>query len=232
MESRKTTGFLLGLIVALTLCFAALEYTSRAADDEETEDALETFDEDMMDIPTLDQKDMVAAEQKPKDVPVVAEELNEVSDMAQDMDVNVAENDKTTNGNDAMTAEVIPEKVEYDVSSMPPLVVDKDDNPLSWRVVEELPEFPGGMAAFMKWLTKNLKYPASARSRKIQGKVVVQFVINKDGTICDAKVLQALDPALDREALRVVGMMPEWKPGRQQGKICRTLFVIPIIFKI
>jgi protein TonB len=98
--------------------------------------------------------------------------------------------------------------------------------------VEQLPEFPGGMVEFMKWLTKNLKYPPSAQNRKVQGRVVVSFIVNKDGTIADAKVVKPVDPTLDREAMRVVRMMPNWKPGLQMGKPCRTMFAIPIVFKL
>ena len=95
-----------------------------------------------------------------------------------------------------------------------------------------MPEFPGGMVYLMKWLTKNLKYPARAQQQKIQGRVIVSFIVNKDGIIADAKVIKSVDDDLDREAMRVIRMMPKWKPGIQNDKPCRTMVAIPIVFKL
>ena len=92
------------------------------------------------------------------------------------------------------------------------------------RTTDKLPEFPGGITEFMKWLTKNLRYPEQARSNKIQGKVVVSFIVNKDGSISSPTVQKSVDPLLDREALRVIRMMPHWKPGIMDSKPCRTMF--------
>jgi protein TonB len=100
------------------------------------------------------------------------------------------------------------------------------------KIEEQLPEFPGGIVAFMKWLTKNLMYPQSARQKKIEGKVVVAFIVNKDGSISDAKVVSPVSPELDKEALRLMSLMPRWEPGIENGKPCRTMFVIPIVFKL
>ena len=112
------------------------------------------------------------------------------------------------------------------------VAVDENDNPLHFRIVEKLPEFPGGMVEFMKWLTKNLHYPVLAQKQRLEGKVVVSFIINKDGSITNEKVERSVDPLLDQEALRVVRMMPKWKPGIDKNKPCRTLFAIPINFKL
>ena len=107
-----------------------------------------------------------------------------------------------------------------------------NDNPLNFQVVERLPEFPGGMVELMKWLTRTLKYPEFARQHKQQGRVMVSFIINKDGTIANPKIVQSVSAELDREALRVVRAMPAWKPGEDRGKPCRTLFCLPIVFKL
>ena len=114
---------------------------------------------------------------------------------------------------------------------IPPEVEDKE-NPLNFRVVERLPEFPGGPVEFMKWLTRNLKYPASAQQQKIEGRVVVSFIINKDGTTSDIKVTKSATPVLDREVLRVIRMMPKWKAGEDHGKPCRTMMAIPVVFAL
>jgi len=92
--------------------------------------------------------------------------------------------------------------------------------------------FPGGNEALMKWLSKNLKYPASAQENGIQGRVLVQFVVNKDGSIVEPKVLRSVDPALDKEALRVVSTMPKWQPGKQRGKTVRVRFTLPVTFRL
>ena len=84
----------------------------------------------------------------------------------------------------------------------------------------------------MQWLTKNLKYPYQAQKDKIQGMVVVSFIVNKDGTVADVKVSTSADPVLDREALRVMRMMPRWKPGKDKGKVCRTMVAVPVVFKL
>ena len=84
----------------------------------------------------------------------------------------------------------------------------------------------------MKWLTKNLRYPPAAQQHKVQGKVVAQFIVNKDGTVSDIEILKPVDPSLDREALRVLRMMPKWKAGMQDAKPCRTQVCIPIVFKL
>jgi protein TonB len=84
----------------------------------------------------------------------------------------------------------------------------------------------------MKWLTRNLKYPASAQQQKIEGRVVVSFIINKDGTTSDIKVTKSATPVLDREALRVIRMMPKWKAGEDHGKPCRTMMAIPVVFAL
>jgi protein TonB len=122
-----------------------------------------------------------------------------------------------------------PEKVAEEDK---PQVVDMYDEPVDFRVVEDLPQFPGGAAEFMKWLTKNLKYPASAQQRKVKGKVVAQFIVNKDGTVTDLEVVQPLDAACDREVLRVLGMMPKWEAGIMNAKPCRTRVCIPVVFNM
>ena len=101
-----------------------------------------------------------------------------------------------------------------------------------FQVVEEMPEFPGGMAECMKWLAQNIKYPAEAQEKGIQGRVIVQMVVEKDGTITHAKVVRGVDPLLDTEALRVVNSSPKWKPGKQNGEAVRVKYTLPIMFRL
>jgi len=99
-------------------------------------------------------------------------------------------------------------------------------------VVEDLPQFPGGPVEMMKWLTRNLKYPRQAEEAKQQGKVVAEFIVNKDGSITDVRIVTSLTPLCDREVLRVLRMMPRWTAGVQDGQPCRTKVCIPVVFRL
>lgn len=105
-----------------------------------------------------------------------------------------------------------------------------DDN--VFDVVEEAPEFPGGITEMMRYLQNNIKYPLTCYQQGVQGRVIVNFVIDTDGTVVNAEVLKAIDPHLDKEALRVVNTMPKWKPGRQKGKTVRVRYTLPIHFRL
>jgi len=109
--------------------------------------------------------------------------------------------------------------------------VNANTDKILFRVIEELPEFPGGATEFMKWLTHNLRYPTSAQERSVDGKVVVSFIVNKNGSISDIKIIKSLDPDCDNEVLRVIRKMPRWKPGTEKGKPVRSEYVIPVVFK-
>ena len=101
-----------------------------------------------------------------------------------------------------------------------------------FQVVEEQPMFPGGMQELMTFLQTNIRYPKEAQDRGLQGRVVVQFVVNKDGSICDEHIVKSVDPQLDAEALRIVRSMPNWTPGKQRGKPVRVRFTLPVTFRL
>lgn len=232
-HTNRTTGFLLGLVVALTLLLVALEYKTGGAQD----DMADTDDDDLSQeldlMPQKKQDDMIpflkpgaaprAITKNIKKVDVVPE--TEVPAKLDQADGDADKGDgggqtgSQTDGDDETTA-------------LPQQPTDLNDNPLNLRVVEKLPEFPGGMVEFMKWITKNLRYPPAAQRQKIQGQVKVAFIIGKDGTVSELKVVKSADPLLDSEALRVLRMMPKWKPGQDKGKPCMTYFCIPVNFKI
>lgn len=233
LDSKRLTGFLVGLIVSLSLFLAAMEYTTS---DSGKPSASNQFDDLLADtdlMPAPDRRDMVSAvEPQAKKAPTQKlkvvdrksqmEKLNDITQMR-----TVGDGDGTAVG----AADGSGAKSD-EAAELQPVAVDNNDNPLNFRVVEQLPEFPGGMAAFVKWLTDNLRYPPMAQRQNIQGRVVVTFVINRDGTTSDIKVAKSVNPMLDREALRVARMMPRWKPGLADGKPCRTLFAIPVEFRI
>lgn len=101
-----------------------------------------------------------------------------------------------------------------------------------FMVAEQMPEYPGGMKEMLKFLQENVKYPENAMKNNVQGRVIVQFVVEKDGTPTEFKVLHSVDPDLDAEALRVMKAMPKWKPGMQKGQVVRVKFTVPVSFKL
>lgn len=102
----------------------------------------------------------------------------------------------------------------------------------AFAVVEQMPEFPGGMKDLMTYLKDNIKYPKAAQDKKVQGRVIVQFVVEKDGTPTEFNVVRSVDPDLDAEALRVLGGMPKWKPGMQKGQVVRVKYTVPVAFRL
>jgi len=111
-------------------------------------------------------------------------------------------------------------------------VVVEDDEDKIFTVVEQQAEFPGGMEALYKFLNKNIRYPSSARRMGVDGKVYVQFVVDKEGRISDVSIIKSLSADCDKEAMRLVQLMPPWKPGRQNGRSVKSKFVLPLTFKL
>ncbi len=101
-----------------------------------------------------------------------------------------------------------------------------------FMVVENMPEYPGGNEAMFAFFAKNMKYPADAQKNKVQGRVIVTFIVDKDGAITDVQVVKPAYPSLDAEAVRLVKMMPKWKPGTQRGVPVRVKFTLPVQFKL
>ncbi len=112
------------------------------------------------------------------------------------------------------------------------VVSQKDQKETPFNEVEDKPAFPGGMEAMIQFFSTNIQYPADAKKQKIDGRVLVNFVVEKDGSITDVKVMKPGFPSLDAEAVRVVKMMPKWKPGYQKGQAVRVLFALPISFNL
>jgi periplasmic protein TonB len=111
----------------------------------------------------------------------------------------------------------------------------KENNPNAegvYNEVEIMPEFPGGYAALVEFLVKNIRYPEQAKKDSITGKVFVQFIISEAGKVTNPKVLKSANPLLDAEAVRVVGTMPDWTPGKNKGKAVKVAFTLPIMFAL
>lgn len=129
-------------------------------------------------------------------------------------------------GNDEFNGEVLKNEI-----AQPEPPKNEEENKV-FDVVEEQPSFPGGQGALMAWLRDNIKYPVVAAENGIQGKVIVQFVVGKNGSISNVKVLRSVDPSLDREAVRVVSSMPNWTPGKQNGTSVNVRYTLPVTFKL
>ena len=109
--------------------------------------------------------------------------------------------------------------------------IEEDDEEF-FMVVENMPEFPGGDLGLMKFIQKNVRYPAIAKEYNITGKVYVSFIVDKQGSVTNVKIVRGVDKNLDAEALRVVSLLPKYKPGKQRGKAVRVMFTIPINFTL
>ena len=108
----------------------------------------------------------------------------------------------------------------------------KEEETKIFEVVEQMPSFPGGQAALFEFLSKNIRYPVVAEENGIQGRVTVQFVVEKDGSVTDVRIMKSVDPSLDKEAERVVKSMPKWIPGKQNGSPVRVNYYVPVVFRL
>lgn len=131
-------------------------------------------------------------------------------------------------GNDDANGEILKAK---EVIAEPEPPKHEEENKV-FDIVEQQPLFPGGHAALMKYLSENTKYPVVAQENGVQGRVTVQFVVEKDGSISDVHVLRGVDPSLDKEAVRVVKSMPRWTPGKQNGITVRVNYRVPVLFRL
>lgn len=218
LERKWWQRFLIGLVVSLLLFIAALEFPFSLDDpleDFETMDEL-TVEEEL--APLMRQENEMSL--APKAEPEPSQKLTVVDEEESKEEIIEQQPDRTIEGD---LADELPDPEEKE---------KKGEDVLSFRVVEDLPQPPGGYMEFMKWLTRNLRYPVAAEERKLQGKVVAEFIVNKDGSVTDINIIQSLNSFCDREALRVLRMMPRWTPGIQNDQPCRTKVCIPIVFKL
>ena len=123
-------------------------------------------------------------------------------------------------------------KSEYDFMFEPEVVMDKEENDEVYQVVDQMPEFPGGMEALEAFIKDNIHYPDSAKNNNMQGRVLVSFVVNKDGSIADPVVIRSADHIFDNEAITVIRSMPNWIPGKMNGETVRVQFTVPVTFRL
>ena len=177
----------------------------------------------------------VASETQKFTAPVIkkdelVKEENQVKQMDK-LDEKVAVGTENKEGVKDRTVEAM--RSEIAVAAPPPPPAPKPEVATKvFDVVEEMPSFPGGQGALMQYLASNIKYPVVAQENGVQGRVIVSFVVERDGSISDVKVARSVDPSLDREAQRVVKSMPRWSPGKQNGSTVRVKYTVPVVFRL
>ena len=217
LESKKTTNLLIGAIMVLAVLFVGFEWSER--------DKVVAVDDGIVDVVFEEEMIPITEQEPPKQAPPPPEapKMEEVLEIVEN-DADVEES--TIQDSDDTQAAV---EVKYTAVQVEEEEVEEQE---IFQVVEEMPEFPGGMGECMKFLGKNIKYPTISQENGVQGRVIVQFVVNRDGSIVDPVVVRGVDPYLDKEALRVIQMMPKWKPGKQRGKAVRVKYTVPVMFRL
>ena len=160
----------------------------------------------------------------------LVKEENQVKQMDK-LDDKVAVGTENKEGVKDRTVEAVRNDIAVAAPPPPPAPKPEVSNKV-FDVVEEMPSFPGGQGALMAFLSSNIKYPVVAQENGVQGRVIVGFVVERDGSITDVKVMRSVDPSLDREAQRVVKAMPRWKPGKQNGSAVRVKYTVPVVFRL
>ena len=161
----------------------------------------------------------------------LVKEENQVKQMDQ-LDAKVAVGTKDEEGVKDRNIEAVRSDIAVATPPPPPPAPKPEVSNKVFDVVEEMPSFPGGQGALMSFLNSNIKYPVVAQENGVQGRVIVGFVVERDGSITDVKVMRSVDPSLDREAQRVVKAMPKWKPGKQNGSAVRVKYTVPVVFRL
>ena len=214
LEKDKLVYVLIGLVFTLSIVFVALEWTEREVKVHTVVEETVWNDEEL-DIQQTSQ------ETPPPPPPPAVQEVEVL---------NVVEDNVETE-----SIEVTSEETEQEVVIAAPVEApeEEEEEEVVFVVVEKMPEFPGGQQALFKYLSENVKYPVIAQENGIQGRVICQFVVNRDGSIVDVEVVRSGgDPSLDKEAIRVIKSMPKWKPGQQRGKPVRVKYTVPVNFKL
>lgn len=217
IENRRGTWLLMGLVVVLAFMFVTFEWTQH-----DIQVATGSLADEPVFVETL--LPITYPEEKLEPPPPPAMQAAELLNIVDDDDL---EADAVILG-----SEDLKEPVEI---GYVPVFVEDENEPVEdviFAVAEKMPEFPGGSGALFQYLSKNIKYPVVPREQGIQGRVIVQFVVDRDGTITDPVVVRSVDPYLDKEALRVIKSMPKWKPGIQGSKAVRVKYTVPVTFKL
>lgn len=214
LENKKSIFILMGFVVVLSLIYIALEWTQHEVTIYEDVATEVVAEEEIEIIQTAE----VLPPPPPPEVPEVIEVLNVVEDDVETTEIVIdTEDDKD-------------KQVVIQAPVQAPVV--EEETEVVFMVVESMPSFPGGDAALFKYLSDNIKYPVIAQESGIQGRVICQFVVNRDGSIVEIEVVRSVDRSLDAEAIRVIQSMPKWTPGKQRGKTVRVKYTLPVNFRL
>jgi len=214
LEDKKMLFIMMGLVMVLSLIYIGFEWTKSEVTIYDVVDTNLLAEEEIEIIQTQ--------QELPPPPPPPAPEVVEV--------INVVEDNVKV---DNIVIETEDDKDKAVVINAPVAapIVEEEDN-VVFQVVETMPSFPGGDQALFKFLGDNVKYPVIAQENGIQGRVICQFVVNRDGSIVDVEVVRPVDPSLDKEAIRVIKSMPSWSPGKQRGKSVRVKYTLPVNFRL
>ena len=215
LEDKKLTYVLIGLVFVLSVCYVALEWTEKEVTKYEVADTDFQFEEEI----EIQQTSQDVTPPPPPPAVQEVEVLNVVEDDVETEEIEINTEDQ--------------KDVEVVIQAPVEVVEEEEEEEVVFVIVEDMPEFPGGQQALFKYLSDNVKYPTIAQENGIQGRVICQFVVNKDGNIVDVEVVRSGgDPSLDKEAIRVIKSMPKWKPGKQRGKAVRVKYTVPVNFRL
>ena len=218
LENKKLLFVEIGLIISLLIVYIAFEWTSKETNMSMLEDNTEILVEEEIISTNMETPPPPPAAPK---IPVLSDQIDIVDDeieLEDDMFMNLED--------DASLGVEIMDYVEVEEE-----VVEEEAIP--FQLVEEKPSFQGGDAnQFSKWVNSRLVYPEIAQENGVQGRVTLQFTVEKDGSVTKVKVLRGVDPSLDKEAVRVVSMSPKWKPGKQRDRAVPVTYTFPVIFQL
>lgn len=214
-DLQKQSGMLLNLGLTVSLLVTIVAFEWKTYDEGALVDLGQVQDdfEDIMEIPPTEQPPPPPPKVQQPEIVEVPDEEEIEEEIEIELDVEVTEE---TVVEDIIFEEPAPEEEVEEV----------------FTIVEDQPEFPGGMPAFYEFVSKNMKYPAQARRMGVEGRVFVQFVVDKDGTVTEVKAVKGIGAGCDEEAERVLRSSPKFKPGKQRGRAVKVRMVLPIIFKL
>ncbi|MBR8537180.1 energy transducer TonB [Carboxylicivirga sediminis] len=215
LERKRSLFFQIGLIITLGAILVAFEWSSMDA----TSDALAWVDEEVFEeeAPPITRQEEVKPPPPPP--PPRATDIIQIVDNDVELEEELEIDDVD-----------VDEDFEVDLSELNMEEEDTDDQ--IFIIVEQMPEFPGGDAALIKYITSHVKYPVICQENGVQGRVSVSFVINEKGEVTNVKAYRGVDPNLEREAIRVVQSLPKWKPGKQRGRPVKVSYSVPVVFKL
>ena len=218
LENKKLLFVEIGLVVSLAITLFAFEWTSTETETALLEDTTEILIEE--EIISTQMETPPPPPEAPK-IPVLSDQIDIVDD-----EIEIEDDMFMNREDDASLGVELMDYVDVEEEVL-------EEEAIPFQLLEEKPSFQGGDAnQFSKWVNSRLVYPEIAKENGVQGRVTLQFTVEKDGTVTKVKVLRGVDPSLDKEAVRVVSMSPKWKPGKQRDRAVPVTYTFPVIFQL